>query len=64
MHCLGYGSHIRQAWRDAYRAYDRLETARLPGTPLITTGSKAEGLTRLYESDWDRLYVVRGIICL
>ncbi|XP_052267872.1 uncharacterized protein LOC127869382 isoform X2 [Dreissena polymorpha] len=64
MNCLGYGSHIRKARRDAFREHDRLQSARVPGTLIITTGSKAEGLTRLFESDTDQLYVVRSIICL
>ncbi|KAH3834247.1 hypothetical protein DPMN_107567 [Dreissena polymorpha] len=64
MNCLGYGSHIRQARRDAYMEWDRLRNARLHAILLITTGSKAEGLTRPYESDMDKLFVVRGVICL
>ncbi|KAH3875288.1 hypothetical protein DPMN_038551 [Dreissena polymorpha] len=65
MNCLGYGPHIRQARRDAYRENDRLMNARGNGnTTRITTGSKSEGLTGLYESDVDMIYVVEGIMCL
>ncbi|KAH3875174.1 hypothetical protein DPMN_038437 [Dreissena polymorpha] len=65
MNCLGYGPHIRQARRDAHRERDRLMNAQEPGTKtVITSGSKAEGLTRMYESDMDMMYVVEGIMCL
>ncbi|XP_052267813.1 uncharacterized protein LOC127869346 isoform X3 [Dreissena polymorpha] len=65
MNCLGYGPPIRQARRDAYRDSDRLLNAR--GTDIvtqITTGSKAEGLTCVFESDCDMMFVVEGIMCL
>ncbi|KAH3875292.1 hypothetical protein DPMN_038555 [Dreissena polymorpha] len=65
MNCLGYGPPIRQARRDAYREGDRLMNARGTGNiTMITTGSKAEGLTGFYESDVDTMYVVEGIMCL
>ncbi|KAH3875206.1 hypothetical protein DPMN_038469 [Dreissena polymorpha] len=65
MNCLGYGPHIRQARRDAYREADRLSNARGTGIiTKITSGSKAEGLTCFLESDWDWMYVVEGIMCL
>ncbi|KAH3875631.1 hypothetical protein DPMN_038902 [Dreissena polymorpha] len=64
MNFLGYGSEIRQARRDAYREFDRLMTAVLRGSLLITTGSKAEGLTRIVESDTDIMFVNRVIICI
>ncbi|KAH3875178.1 hypothetical protein DPMN_038441 [Dreissena polymorpha] len=65
MNCLGYGPHIRQARRDAYREADRLNNARGTGIiTMVTTGSKAEGLTRFLESDVDTMYVVEGIMCL
>ncbi|KAH3875307.1 hypothetical protein DPMN_038570 [Dreissena polymorpha] len=53
---LGYGPEIRQARRDAYNKYDRLITAWLPPVATdITTGSKAEELTGVFESDHDIL---------
>ncbi|XP_052267827.1 uncharacterized protein LOC127869363 isoform X3 [Dreissena polymorpha] len=65
MNCLGYGPHIRQARSDAYRELDRLYNARKPFNIMqITTGSKAEGLTGVYESDVDMMYVLKGIMCL
>ncbi|KAH3875278.1 uncharacterized protein LOC127869373 isoform X2 [Dreissena polymorpha] len=65
MNCLGYGRPIRQARRDAYREGDRLMNAIRPGIiSMITTGSKAEGLTCFYESDCDTMFVVEGIMCL
>ncbi|KAH3875272.1 hypothetical protein DPMN_038535 [Dreissena polymorpha] len=65
MNCLGYGPPIRQARRDAYREHDRLMNAREHSNiMLITTGSKAEGLTGVYESDVDIMYVLEGIMCL
>ncbi|XP_052267828.1 uncharacterized protein LOC127869364 isoform X1 [Dreissena polymorpha] len=65
MNCLGYGPHIRQARRDAYREFDRLISARWSGKlTLITAGSKAEGLTSVYENDLDVMYVLKGIMCL
>ncbi|KAH3875265.1 hypothetical protein DPMN_038528 [Dreissena polymorpha] len=65
MNFLGYGPPIRQARRDAYRERDRLMNARWTSIiTMITTGSKAEGLTGFYESDVDTMYVVEGIMCL
>ncbi|KAH3875177.1 hypothetical protein DPMN_038440 [Dreissena polymorpha] len=65
MGCLGYGSHIRQARVDAYREYDSIITASDPGAgTVITTGSKAEGLTCLFESDLDEMVVLDGVLCL
>ncbi|KAH3892042.1 hypothetical protein DPMN_016154 [Dreissena polymorpha] len=58
MNVLGYGPHIRQARRDAYKAFDRHTTALLRGLAIcITTGSKAEGLASYYESDRDMMCV-------
>ncbi|KAH3793250.1 hypothetical protein DPMN_146757 [Dreissena polymorpha] len=65
MNVLGYGPHIRQARRDAYKAFDRHATALLRGLAMCnTTGSKAEGLTSYYESDRDIMCVATRAICL
>ncbi|KAH3840824.1 hypothetical protein DPMN_114280 [Dreissena polymorpha] len=65
MNVLGYWPHIRQAWRDAYKAFDRRINARTRGSiTCITTGSKAEGLTSYQESDIDFMCVRNRIICL
>ncbi|KAH3710751.1 uncharacterized protein LOC127857328 [Dreissena polymorpha] len=65
MNCLGYGPEIRQARRDSHREYDRLRTACGPGVAtVITTGSKAEGLSNFFESDMDVLIVEEGVMCL
>ncbi|XP_052232347.1 uncharacterized protein LOC127845461 [Dreissena polymorpha] len=62
---LGFGSHIRKARRDAYMENDRLLNARYPGGfKIITTGSKAEGLTSFYESDTDNMFVNGDVMCL
>ncbi|KAH3845410.1 hypothetical protein DPMN_087690 [Dreissena polymorpha] len=53
---LGYGEEIRR-WRvEKYRELDRLQD--LP----ITAGSKAEGLTCRFESDYDILYPLRNVL--
>ncbi|KAH3793080.1 hypothetical protein DPMN_146585 [Dreissena polymorpha] len=65
MNILGYGLHIRQARRDAYKAQDRLDTAHMCGSATwITTGSKAEGLTSYLESDRDSIFVRHDVISL
>ncbi|KAH3875759.1 hypothetical protein DPMN_039035 [Dreissena polymorpha] len=64
MNCLGYGSHIRQARRDVYREMDEVVNLRSRGAIVITTGSKAEGLTSIYENDLDQMFVLEGLICL
>ncbi|KAH3778958.1 hypothetical protein DPMN_180437 [Dreissena polymorpha] len=62
---LGFGRHIRQTRRDAFMENDRLIKARnLAGVKLITTGSKAEGLTSFYESDTDKMFVKGDVMCL
>ncbi|KAH3871679.1 hypothetical protein DPMN_034890 [Dreissena polymorpha] len=52
MNSLCYGSEIRQARRDAYREQDRIMSAQVMLT-TITTGSKAEGVTDVFEGDRD-----------
>ncbi|KAH3875226.1 hypothetical protein DPMN_038489 [Dreissena polymorpha] len=64
MNCLGYGLEIRQARRNAYRERDRLLNERTRRTILITTGSNAEGLTGIFESDIDQMHEIKGIMCL
>ncbi|XP_052222125.1 uncharacterized protein LOC127838413 isoform X2 [Dreissena polymorpha] len=64
MNVLGYGPHIRQARKEAYKAWDRHATAKMRGIACITTGSKAEGLTSYLESDVDKLVVTKSVICL
>ncbi|KAH3705590.1 hypothetical protein DPMN_080667 [Dreissena polymorpha] len=60
---LGYGEEMRR-WRVArYRECDRLRNAYLSNT-FITAGSKAEGLTCVYESDRDHLFLLKNVICL
>ncbi|XP_052284855.1 uncharacterized protein LOC127881189 [Dreissena polymorpha] len=51
MNSLGYEFHIRKARREAYReVYSNQSNS---SALLITTGSKAEGLTNFFESDTD-----------
>ncbi|XP_052267946.1 uncharacterized protein LOC127869415 isoform X8 [Dreissena polymorpha] len=65
MNWLGYGPEMRQARRDAYREIDRIMSARADGEiKRITTGSKAEGLTRSFESDLDVMHVFRNVLCI
>ncbi|KAH3734004.1 hypothetical protein DPMN_040443 [Dreissena polymorpha] len=61
---LGYGEEIRR-WRvKAISESDRMENARRRVITIITTGSKAEGLTCGFESDWDILYVLNLVVCV
>ncbi|KAH3752300.1 hypothetical protein DPMN_186916 [Dreissena polymorpha] len=65
MDSLGFGSHIRQARRAAYKAWDRLTNALMGfNDTWITTGSKAEGLTSFLKSDRDTICVHNNVICL
>ncbi|KAH3864960.1 hypothetical protein DPMN_027993 [Dreissena polymorpha] len=65
MNILGYGPEIRQKRRDSFKEHDRLYNTLNNGLPLfITAGSKAEGLTCLFESDIDKLYVLPNAVCL
>ncbi|KAH3875165.1 hypothetical protein DPMN_038428 [Dreissena polymorpha] len=65
MNWLCYGPDIRQARRDAYTGCARFRNARRPDTAtVITTGSKAEWLSCLFESDIDIMIVEKGIMCL
>ncbi|XP_052266340.1 uncharacterized protein LOC127868537 isoform X2 [Dreissena polymorpha] len=63
MNSLCYGSEIRQARRDAYREQDRIMSAQVMLT-TITTGSKAEGVTDVFEGDRDIMFVLNDVICL
>ncbi|KAH3798433.1 hypothetical protein DPMN_152032 [Dreissena polymorpha] len=61
---LGYGEEIRR-WRVArYCEHDRHLNAQLRDFTLMTAGSKAEGLTCLFESDRDILRTLNGVICV
>ncbi|KAH3773708.1 hypothetical protein DPMN_175076 [Dreissena polymorpha] len=61
---LGYGEEIRR-WRvEKYRDGDRLENARRNDVTYLTSGSKAEGLTREFESDRDMLNVLKNVVCV
>ncbi|KAH3875756.1 hypothetical protein DPMN_039032 [Dreissena polymorpha] len=60
---LGYGHEIRQKRRECYTERSRINTAHL-SFDYFTVGSKAEGLTRSFESDYDDLCVIRSVICL
>ncbi|KAH3693191.1 hypothetical protein DPMN_192593 [Dreissena polymorpha] len=61
---LGYGEKIRR-WRvETNREYSRLTNGTLSFVTMITTGSKAEGLTCCFESDWDFLRVLNDFLCV
>ncbi|KAH3798422.1 hypothetical protein DPMN_152021 [Dreissena polymorpha] len=61
---LGYGEQIRR-WRVArYCEHDRHLNAQLRDFTITTAGSKAEGLTCLFESDRDLLHALNGVICV
>ncbi|KAH3885939.1 hypothetical protein DPMN_009936 [Dreissena polymorpha] len=64
MNSLGYGSQIIQARGDAYRKHDRIGCSLFGSLTMITTGSKAEGVTSFFESDRDIMYVEKYIMCL
>ncbi|KAH3733079.1 hypothetical protein DPMN_039503 [Dreissena polymorpha] len=61
---LGYGEEMRR-WRvKKYRELDRPQYIRSSTNVNITAGSKAEGLTCYFESDWDFLDVLKGVLCV
>ncbi|KAH3788521.1 hypothetical protein DPMN_166666 [Dreissena polymorpha] len=64
MNWLGYGPCIRKARTDGYKESDRRMTAGAFGIlRCVTTGSKAEGLTSVLESDIDVMVIVSGFVC-
>ncbi|KAH3788593.1 hypothetical protein DPMN_166738 [Dreissena polymorpha] len=63
MDILGYGPAIRQKRKDIYKEWDELQVYH-GEIILITTGSKAEGLTCAVESDRDSILVVPNTVCL
>ncbi|XP_052263834.1 uncharacterized protein LOC127866978 isoform X2 [Dreissena polymorpha] len=66
MNILGYGPEIRQKRREHFIERDRLLNTRREdfSCTSITAGSKAEGLTRLFESDNDTILVLPYVVCL
>ncbi|XP_052268139.1 uncharacterized protein LOC127869531 isoform X2 [Dreissena polymorpha] len=66
MNILGYGPEIRQKRREHYIESDRLINTLGEdfSYTYITAGSKAEGLTRLFESDIDTIRVLPYVVCL
>ncbi|KAH3773697.1 hypothetical protein DPMN_175065 [Dreissena polymorpha] len=64
MNRLGYGEEIRRWRAKNYRENDRLSNARFTNVIRITAGSKAEGLTCRFESDWDVLNVLNNVLCV
>ncbi|XP_052263848.1 uncharacterized protein LOC127866987 isoform X2 [Dreissena polymorpha] len=67
LNILGYGPELRHRRRECYRENDRRYNERW-GTDFchdrIIVGSKAEGLSRCFESDWDILHVFNFAECL
>ncbi|XP_052280073.1 uncharacterized protein LOC127877838 isoform X2 [Dreissena polymorpha] len=61
---LGYGSELRQARVDMYKKSDTQHTARSKSDALITAGSKGEGLSCVFESDRDTIFVLHMAIAL
>ncbi|KAH3875196.1 uncharacterized protein LOC127869369 isoform X2 [Dreissena polymorpha] len=65
LNMLGYGHEIRQKRRECHEERDRLLTAQWGNAyDVITVGSKAEGLSRYFESDMDVLCVDNFIKCI
>ncbi|KAH3784002.1 hypothetical protein DPMN_161952 [Dreissena polymorpha] len=65
MSCIGYGSDIRKERIDWYRKVGIRFTAVGFGTfSNLIVGSKAEGLTRFYESDFDVICLLNHLICI
>ncbi|KAH3874570.1 uncharacterized protein LOC127869249 [Dreissena polymorpha] len=68
MDLLGYGPAIRQKRKDVYqwrdRLYNRYFNNFIDYDPMVTAGSKAEGLTCVYESDIDVIHVLPYTVCL
>ncbi|KAH3850407.1 hypothetical protein DPMN_092818 [Dreissena polymorpha] len=64
MTLLGIGEKIRRRRVKKYRENDMLVNAVSDNVTAITTGSKAEGLTCLNESDCDILFVPNSVLCV
>ncbi|KAH3733345.1 hypothetical protein DPMN_039771 [Dreissena polymorpha] len=69
---LGYSEEIRR-WRvEKYKEHDRLANSRSnvvfrqlnSRVTHITAGSKTDGLTCCFESDWDVLFVLDDVLCV
>ncbi|KAH3734256.1 hypothetical protein DPMN_040695 [Dreissena polymorpha] len=61
---LGYGEEIRRRRILKYRKRDRIVNAKWIYITFITAGSKAEGLTCCYESDYENVFVPKDVLCV
>ncbi|XP_052228846.1 uncharacterized protein LOC127843074 isoform X2 [Dreissena polymorpha] len=65
MSCIGYGPDIRKQRIEWYRKFGRRFNFALFGfSSIMIVGSKAEGLTRFFESDFDLICLLNRIICI
>ncbi|KAH3792678.1 uncharacterized protein LOC127838711 [Dreissena polymorpha] len=62
MSWLGYGPEIRRARGDEYRKLGKNNSSGVVTWSIV--GSKAEGLTCVFESDQDMLKILNSVICL
>lgn len=66
--CMGYSCEMVNFRRDAYKRRDVTKTMLAPCEPkryvVLTIGSRAEGLDKLYETDWDELTIPRDVLCI
>ncbi|KAH3693187.1 uncharacterized protein LOC127863132 isoform X2 [Dreissena polymorpha] len=61
---LGYGQELIQKRRDSYRKNAEFFTERFSDCTIFAVGSKADGISRCYESDTDLLYVRSQVECV
>ena len=60
---LGYSDTMVSYRRNANKKMDEIYNEKAYPFYTITSGSKAEGTALYYESDIDRLYEVKGVVC-
>ncbi|KAL4239350.1 hypothetical protein ACF0H5_000167 [Mactra antiquata] len=64
MSCVGYSPTIVKERRQSFRERDSILSSIRNDVTIVTAGSKGEGLTSSFESDYDRLNIYRDIICI
>ncbi|KAL4239349.1 hypothetical protein ACF0H5_000166 [Mactra antiquata] len=64
MNCIGYSPSMVKKRRKVFREKEAMFSSVNQEFTFITAGSKGEGLTSSFESDYDRLSIYRDIICI
>lgn len=62
---MGYSAKMIRYRQETYRKLDKLSNANNTDGPCsrFTTGGKAEGIARYFESDIDHMHIVKDVVC-